>query len=216
MVDRQRLFDVMPRTTLERLPGYLNFLRQKTDSERVSSAVIAESMNLSAITVRKDLAYISSGRPRVGHLREELIERITQVLSDNDCSRAVLVGAGNLGRALMSYGGFGKYGLEIAAGFDNNPALVGGSVQGKPILHIDAMSDFITQNGARMGIITVPAEHAQSVCDRMVEAGVAGILCCAPAHLTVPPQVTVRYEDFAVSLALLSIGMRQNREEQDE
>ena len=210
--NRRALFNSMPKATLERLPGYLNFLRQKTDSERVSSAIIAQGMNLSAITVRKDLAYIASGRPRVGHNRQELVERITEVLSANECNRGVVIGAGNLGRALLSYGGFGKYALEIVAGFDVDPALVGGEVRGKPILHIDALADFVGRTGARLGIITVPAEYAQEACDRMVEAGIKGILCCAPAHLTVPPQVTVRYEDFAVSLALLSIGMQQNQE----
>ncbi len=103
MEENQKSHGEIPRTTMERLPGYLNFLRMKTGPqyERISSTVIAQEMNLSAITVRKDLAFISSGRPRVGHRREELIERITEVLGSSESNTAVLVGVGNIGHALL-------------------------------------------------------------------------------------------------------------------
>ena len=197
---------------MERLPGYLNLLRKKSGEafERISSATIAEEMNLSAITVRKDLAYFASGRPRVGYDREELIERINTLLTANDCNQAVLVGAGNLGRALLSYGGFEKYSLRILAGFDVDKGLIGTEVHGKPVLHINHLRSYVQRTGAQLGIITVPAAHAQEVCDLMVAAGITGILCCAPAHLSVPQNVVVRYEDFAVSLAMLSLSVSKD------
>ena len=209
MEEKQKSSYVVPRATLQRLAGYLNFLRLKTgpEFERVSSAAIAEGMKIPAITVRKDLAYIANGRPRVGHNREELIERITAALGTNTCSEAVLVGVGNLGRALMCYEGFDNYGLKIVAGFDVDSILVGLEILGKPVMHTDQLKSFVQQSGALIGIICVPGPQAQEVCDIMVSAGIRGIMCFAPVHLFVPPHVTVRYEDFAVSLAMLSLSV---------
>ncbi len=202
----------IPKTTLSRLPAYLNFLRMKDgpEHERVSSAEIAQEMNLTAITVRKDLACLASGRPRVGYSREQLIERMTEVLSASTWNTAVLVGVGSLGRALMHYEGFEPYGMSLLAGFDVRDELIGMTVNEKPVYHIDELQDFIRKNGASIGIIAVPASHAQDVCDRMVDAGIRGILSFAPAHLSAPPHVVVKHEDFAVSLALLAVSMEEN------
>lgn len=191
----------IPRTTMERLPGYLNFLRMKTgpEYERISSTVIAQEMNLSAITVRKDLACIANGRPRIGHKREELITRIAEVLGSSECNSAVLVGVGNLGHALLCYKGFANYGMRILAGFDVSGHLIGSEINGKTIYHINNLYSFVKRTGASIGIIAVPAPSAQEVCDRMVAAGIRGILNFAPAHLRAPNNVVVRHEDFAVS-----------------
>jgi len=213
MEENQRNHSQIPRATMERFPGYLNLLRMKSgpEYERISSAVIAQEMNLSAITVRKDLAYIASGRPRIGHCREELIERIAEALGSGECSSVVLAGVGNLGRALLCYTGFEHYGMRVLAGFDVDARLVGSEISGKRIYHLDELGAFVQRSGADIGIIAVPDYAAQTVCDRMVEAGVRGILNFAPAHLNAPNGVLVRHEDFAVSLALLSVGMgREN------
>lgn len=209
MDDNQKPRGSIPRTTMERLPGYLNFLRMKSgpEYERISSTVIAQEMNLSAITVRKDLAYIASGRPRVGHRREELIARIAGVLGSGGCNTAVLVGVGNLGHALLCYKGFSHYGMSILAGFDVDGKLIGSEVSGKMVYHINSLSSFVRRTGASIGIIAVPAPCAQEVCDRMVAAGIQGILNFAPAHLRAPSNVAVRHEDFAVSMALLAVSM---------
>ena len=200
---------------MERMPGYLNYLRQKTGPEyaSISSAVIAQEMNLAAITVRKDLAFLAEGRPRVGHSRTELIGRIREVLGSSEWNAAVLAGVGNLGRALMCYEGFEAYGMSILAGFDANRSIIGTAINEKPVHHIDELQDYIRINGVSIGIIAVPSRQAQDICDRMVAAGIRGILCFAPAHLSVPPNVTVRYEDFAVSLALLAAEMDSENNE---
>lgn len=217
MSENEKPFVQIPRTTMERLPRYLNFLRMKNgpEYERISSTVIAEEMNLSAITVRKDLAYIASGRPRIGHLREELIARITEVLVSGECNSAVLVGVGNLGHALLCYKGFEHYGMRVLAGFDVDERLVGREINGKAVYHIDELGAFVRQTGTSIGIIAVPAEYAQEVCDRMVAAGVRGILNFAPAHLSAPADVLVRHEDFAVSLALLAVSMERQSSESE-
>ena len=162
----------IPRTTMERLPGYLNFLKSwECPDGRVSSAVIAREMGLSAITVRKDLAYIASGRPRVGHLREELIERIARALGSGACRAAVVVGVGNLGHALMCYKGFAPYGMRVAAGFDVDARIVGGEVDGKPVYPMEALPAFVRRTGTRIGILAVPASGAQEACERMAGRG---------------------------------------------
>ncbi len=209
MEDNRRPRCPIPRTTMERLPGYLNFLRMQTgpDCERISSAAIAQEMNLSAITVRKDLACVASGRPRVGYLRGELIERIAQVLGGGECNSAVVVGVGNLGHALMCYKGFSNYGMRVLAGFDIDRRIAGAEVDGKAVYPMEELAPFVQRTGARIGILAVPASSAQAVCDQMVDAGIRGILNFAPAHLRAPADVLVRHEDFAVSLALLAAGM---------
>ena len=207
MEDNRRPRCPIPRTTMERLPGYLNFLRMQTgpDCERISSAAIAQEMNLSAITVRKDLACVASGRPRVGYLRGELIERIAQVLGSGECNSAVVVG--NLGHALMCYKGFSNYGMRVLAGFDIDRRIAGAEVDGKAVYPMEELAPFVQRTGARIGILAVPASGAQAACDQMVDAGIRGILNFAPAHLRAPADVLVRHEDFAVSLALLAAGM---------
>ena len=209
MEDNRRPRCPIPRTTMERLPGYLNFLRMQTgpDCERISSAAIAQEMNLSAITVRKDLACVASGRPRVGYLRGELIERIAQVLGGGECNSAVVVGVGNLGHALMCYKGFSNYGMRVLAGFDVDPRIAGAEVDGKAVYPMEELAPFVQRTGARIGILAVPASGAQAACDQMVDAGIRGILNFAPAHVRAPADVLVRHEDFAVSLALLAAGM---------
>jgi len=146
----------------------------------------------------------------VGHSREELIDRITEVLGSSVWNAAVLVGVGNLGRALMCYEGFEPYGMSVLAGFDVNPELVGTVINEKTVHHIDELQDFIRKNGVSIGIIAVPVPFAQDVCDRMVAAGIRGILSFAPAHLSAPANVVVRHEDFAVSLALLAMSMDEH------
>ena len=102
--------------------------------------------------------------------------------------------------------------MSVVAGFDVSDSLVGSVINEKPIYHIGDLQNFIHKNGVSIGIIAVPAQYAQDVCDRMVAAGIRGILSFAPAHLSAPPNVVVRHEDFAVSLALLAVSMEETKD----
>ena len=117
---------------------------------------------------------------------------------------AVLVGAGHLGQALLSYGEFAHYGLKIAAAFDNNPDLQGSSIHGCPVYGMDMLPIVCQQNSIPIGIITTPAQYAQDVCDQLVAAGCKAIWNFAHVHLYVPEGTLVQNEDMAVSFALLS------------
>lgn len=198
------------KAVLKRLPGYLNYLKSlpKEAGANISATALAAALNMGEVQVRKDLAMVSDGgRPKVGYLRESLIEDIEQFLGYDNTTDAVLIGAGKLGRALLGYSGFAAYGLNIVAAFDSNEALDGTTESGKPILHISKLADFCKQNKVLMGIITVPSAYAQAVCDQLIENGIKAVWSFASAHLEVPEHILVQYENMATSLAVLSMHL---------
>lgn len=198
--------------TLQRLPSYLNYLRKlaQDSKKHVSATAIAEALGLNDVVVRKDLASVSSsGRPKVGYVRQELIKELEAFLGYDNSQDAVLVGAGKLGQALLSYGGFPQYGLNILAGFDSDPALAGTEVAGKKILPMDKLPGLCRRLGVHIGIITVPGEHAQTVCDQLIDSGILAVWNFANVHLTVPDGILVQNENMAVSLALLSNHLKE-------
>lgn len=200
---------------LHRLPKYHNYLRRLRNrgTKYISSAKIAEDMMLNPVLVRKDLAQISTtpGKPRLGFEIDALVKDFDDFLGYNKEDRAILVGAGNLGKALMSYAGFRKYGLEIVAAFDNNESVQRYSINGKQILPLDRMREVVGEHDVRLGIITVPSSEAQMVCDQMVASGIRGILNFAPVHLDTPESVVVQEDNIAVSLALLAKKIQREK-----
>ena len=205
-------------SVLKRLPGYLVYLKNMPgDSpDHISATALAAALGMGEVQVRKDLAIVSDGgRPKIGYLREGLIEDIEKFLGYNNTTDAVLIGAGKLGQALMGYIGFEEYGLNIVAGFDRNPKH-GRTEEGTPIYPITDLPAFCRENKILMGIITVPAEHAQSVCDELIAGGVKAIWNFAPTHLEVPEGILVQNENMATSLAVLSVHLRAQIKEQEK
>lgn len=193
--------------TISRLPRYLNYLKglPKGSISNISATMIAEALGLNDVQVRKDLSLVSDGgRPKIGYAIEELITDIEHFLGYDDTHSAVLVGVGNLGTALLSYGGFAEYGLDIVAAFDVNESLVGCKVNGKQIFPLTKLIDLCKRMQIKIGIITVPNYEAQKVCDMLVESGVQAIWNFAPVHLNAPSEVLIQSENMACSLALLS------------
>lgn len=196
------------KATLGRVPDYLKYLKSLPEDEKTISATkIANSLRLGDVLVRKDLQMISGdGKPKVGYVTEELIQKLGKYLENVDKkNRAVIVGAGKLGKALLCYNGFGDYGVEIVAAFDTDPALIGTEVGGKTIISADGIAGFCTENKINIGIITVPAEYAQGVCDTLVESGIKAIWNFAPASLELPDNIIVQNENLALSLAYLNV-----------
>ncbi len=198
--------------TLRRLPIYLNHLKS-LDKEKIkiiSSPAIAKALNLNEVQVRKDLAAIKSGgRPRTGYLLEKLIADMEAYLGYGNVTEAVLAGVGHMGRALLSYKGFDTYGLNIVVGFDVNDKVIGSEVNGKKVLPLHKMVDLCKRLHVNIGIITVPSENAQEVCDLMVKAGIGAIWNFAPVKLIVPDDVLVQNENMASSLAVLSKHLKK-------
>ena len=205
-------------SVLKRLPIYLNYLKSMTDAEKpnISATALAGALGMGEVQVRKDLALVSDGgRPKIGYPREQLIDDIEQFLGYDNTTDAILVGAGKLGQALMCYKGFDEYGLNILAGFDRNPANKQ-TDNGKPIYNLDQLESFCRDHKVLMGIITVPQEAAQTVCDRMIACGIKAIWTFAPGHLDVPAGVMVHNENMATSLALLSVHLQAHMREKKE
>ena len=207
------------KSTLKRLPTYLSYLKGiPTDgSVYISATALAAALDMGEVQVRKDLALVSSGgRPKVGYHRESLIQDIEAFLGYTNINDAVLVGAGKLGRALLSYSGFAEYGLNILAAFDSSDALIGTSKSGKPIMHMSRLEDFCKKHNVRIGIITVPTEYAQDVCDQLIASGIRAIWNFAPKHLDVPAGILVQSENMAASLAVLSKHLSEQEEMEKE
>jgi redox-sensing transcriptional repressor len=193
--------------TVRRLPLYLGLLQQIQCSglSHISSATIAARLGLEAIQVRKDLAACGSpGQPRLGFEIEGLINAIQHTLGWNNRQDAFLVGAGHLGSALAGYRGFEQWGLRIVALFDIAPHLVGTTIQGKTVLHLDKLDSLAKRMHVQIGILTVPAAVAQQSAELMVAAGIRAIWNFAAPALELPEGVIVERVDLAASLAVLS------------
>ena len=203
------------KAVLKRLPGYLAYLKAMPDggSPYISATALANALGMGEVQVRKDLAAVSDGgRPKVGYLREALIDDIEQFLGYDNTTDAVLIGAGKMGQALLDYSGFSEYGLRILAAFDVAPSL-DMTDGGKPVYAMDQLRDFCNTHKIRMGIITVPAAHAQQVCNSLIACGIRAIWNFAPTHLDVPANILVQNENMATSLAVLSMHLQAQRKD---
>lgn len=202
----------VPTATLTRLPIYYRYLinLQKQGEKNISSAKISSDMNLSAVQVRKDLAYVSSiaGKPKTGFDVDELIKDIALFLGYDNTTDAIIVGVGQLGRTLLSYAGFENYGLNIVAGFDVDERIINSRINGKLIMPMEKLKNFVRRVNVHIGIITVPYQDAQKVCDELVDAGIKAIWNFAPTHIYVPEGVVLKDEDMASSLAILSSQLK--------
>ena len=204
------------RATLSRLPQYLRYLKSlpQESGATISSTIIAKELRLGEVQVRKDLASVSgAGRPKIGYVVQDLIENLEQHLGCDHMTEAVLIGAGNLGRALLDdNSGFETYGVRISAVFDRadgadakDPAV--------PLLPMGELESFCRAHSVELGIITVDPACAQEVCDRMVESGIRAIWNFAPCSLQVPDGVLLEQENIALTLAHLNNLLRRQNQE---
>jgi redox-sensing transcriptional repressor len=198
---------LIPEPTLRRLPRYHHLLQgwRENGVKVVSATHIGDALGLVPIQVRKDLQITGIiGRPKTGYDLNALISSIETFLGWNNTREAFLVGAGDLGSALLGYNRFGEFGLSIIAAFDSNPYKVDREIHGKPVFSIDRLCELTQRMEILIGVITTPAEAAQSVTDMLVKGGVRAIWNFAPTTLRVPPEVVVHNEDLYYSLAALS------------
>lgn len=185
--------------SLKRLPKYLRILKEKK-STYISSTEIADSLNLNPIQVRKDLALVSKsdGKPGIGFNVNELIMDMEEFLNLNNTTDAIIVGAGKIGQALMNYKGFENY-INILMAFDNDT----NKCDNKKIFNIDKMENLVNRLNIHIGIIAVPKENAQDVCNKMMDCGIKAIWNFAPIDLKVPLNVSIKNEDLSASLLIL-------------
>jgi redox-sensing transcriptional repressor len=190
-----------------RLSLYLRRLERLTDEgvETISSGQLGETVGVTDAQVRKDLAYLGHlGYPGVGYYPKELAAVLRRILGLDRSWSVVLVGVGNLARALLRYHGFRQRGFNLVAVFDVDPGKIGESLDGLVIEPLDRLPALVAQHDVQLGIITVPSEAAQAVADTLVAAGIHGILNFAPLILRLPPTVSLVSVDLAIQLEQLA------------
>lgn len=209
--------DSVPEPAVRRLSLYLRELENllSHDRETISSKQLGESLGLTDAQVRKDLAYFGQfGHPGIGYRVDELIARLRGILGTDRTWNVLLVGAGHLGQALLSYRGFSKKGFQLVAVFDNDPQKIGQPVSpggGTQVLPLDQLPAVVAERDIQIAILAVPADVAQRVTDTMVAAGIKGILNFAPASLNVPSTVSLATVDVAVHLEQLAFRISANQ-----
>ncbi len=197
----------IPEATVARLPVYLRTLHALAERgvATVSSEELAAAAGVNSAKLRKDLSHLGSyGTRGVGYDVDYLVYQISRELGLTQDWPVLIVGAGNLGRALANYGGFATRGFRIAAILDADPAVVGGLIGRLTVEHADAIEAVVEEHGVSIGVIATPAGSAQNVCDRLVAAGVTSILNFAPVVLNVPDGVDVRKVDLSIELQILA------------
>jgi len=190
--------DFVPDVVISRLPLYLQELNHlaKEGLHTVSSKVMAARLGTTAAQIRKDLSYFGGfGKQGSGYQIYDLIEQLQKILNMDHVWQVVVVGAGDLGRALTHYQGFASQGIEIVALFDVDPKLVGTQVGSIAVRHVAEMEEEIKSKGIKIAILTVPGGVAQEVAEKLVKFGVRAILNYAPVSLMLPEEVHVQHID---------------------
>lgn len=202
-----RLRDLIPEPALRRLPWYLAYvslLRQR-GVEYVSSTGISRGINVDASQIAKDLSFLDiKGKTRIGYEVKLLEHKLEEFLGFRRRHNAAIVGVGSLGRALMSDSGLANYGLEIVAGFDVSPALIGTSTtQGLPIYDVAELATRARQLEVEIGIVTVPVEYAQEAADEIIAAGMKAIWNFTPYRIMAPDDVVISNTSIYAHLAVM-------------
>ena len=191
---------------IERYPIYLNVLLSLRNSgiNKVNSRLLADALGCSEEQVRKDLQIVSPKSSKPGCSRDVnlLIEHLKEFLGYNNSNKAILVGVGHLGSALLSFKGFDDYGLDIVAGFDIDPSLTGGTVNDKPIYSIFNLDNKIKELGVDVAIVATPKDVTQEIVNKLINSGIKAIWNFVPIHLVVPENIIVENMDLARSLAV--------------
>lgn len=197
----------IPNPAVRRLSLYLRQLEtfQRKGRRTISSKQLGESLRLTDAQIRKDLAYFGQfGHPGIGYKVEDLILQVRKILGTDRTWNVLLVGVGNIGRALSGYRGFAAKGFQVVAVFDNDPAKVGKKLGTFVVQPLSDLAESIQKHNVRLAILAVPADSAQDVADQLIAAGIRGLLNFAPVSLTVPRDVAVTTVDVAVQLEQLA------------
>ncbi|MEJ5913885.1 redox-sensing transcriptional repressor Rex [Pseudokineococcus sp. 1T1Z-3] len=205
----------IPGVTVARLPVYLRVLTGLVERgvRTVSSEELAVAAGVGSAKLRKDLSHLGSyGVRGVGYEVTPLLAHVSRELGVTQEWRVVLVGVGNLGRALASHGGFAERGTVVVGLFDVDPAVVGQEVGGALVRPMAELAEVVRREGVCIGVLATPGPQPQEACDALVAAGVTGILTFAPAVLAVPAGVDVRKVDLVSELQILAFHEQRKAE----
>lgn len=200
---------------IRRLPRYYRYLTDLSQkgTERISSGALSSAMGITASQIRQDLSCFGEfGQQGYGYNVENLCHEIAEILGITRGRKAILLGAGNLGRALMENFRFDQAGFLLKTAFDVNPAIVHKSLVGVPVLDIGELEDYLEGHGADVAVLTLPGRFAQGVTDQLVRCGVKGIWNFTNMELNVPKNVVVENVHFADSLLTLGYMILEDKE----
>jgi len=192
---------------------YHRFLQQLLEKgeERISSRELSQLMGITSSQLRQDLSYFGEfGQQGYGYRVETLFQEISAILGLEKTYTAVIVGAGNMGKAIINYPGFSRRGLKVVGIFDKNPEIIGDQVAGLPIMDVAHLAEFLKANPVEVGIITTPAQAAQEIADILIHSGVRGIWNFAPVMLAANKQVVI--EDIHVGDSLMTLFFKLNKD----
>ena len=209
----------VPEPALRRLPWYLSYIKllKKKGQTHVSSTQIAKKINVSSTQIAKDLSYVKvSGKTRVGYEIKVLIDVLEQFLGFTSQHRAVVLGVGSLGGALLSDSGLEQFGLKIIAGFDVNKGVIGCKINDIPVYNIEDFAEHNKVIDADIAILTVPPDNAQDVADFAIKNGVRAIWNFTPFRIRVPQHIVLQntslYAHLAVMFNRLSVNASNTKE----
>lgn len=200
----------VPKAVVNRLSLYLRELQhlRRDGKETTSSQALGERLGFSDAQVRKDLAYFGHfGQPGIGYRCQELVEAIRKILGTSRAWSVAVVGIGNLGRALLGYKGFFEQGFHLVAAFDCDPPKIGSTVEGVLVRPMEELPERVQVDAIQLGMIAVPSVAAQPVADRLVEAGIRGIVNFAPVTLSLPEDVRLVGVDLAIELEQIAFSV---------
>lgn len=197
---------ILPEPTLRRLPWYLAYVEilKSQEVEFVSSTQISRALNVDASQIAKDLSFLSlKGKTRIGYEVDALVSTLADFLGFTTPHKAYVFGAGSLGASLMQDSGLSKYGLQVVAGFDTDPAKVGTTVAGVTIHHIDALEEVMESDPAQIGILTVPVECAQETADIAIGTGIKALWNFTPYRVKTAEGIVMANTSIYAHLALI-------------
>lgn len=208
----------IPQATAKRLPLYYRFLKNLHSSgkQRVSSAELSEAVKVDSATIRRDFSYFGAlGKKGYGYNVNYLLSFFRKTLDQDELTEVALIGVGNLGTAFLNYNFLKNNNTKIAYAFDVDKEKIGKKIGDVTIHHLDKLEEIITENNITVAILTVPAQFAQAITDRLVKVNVKGILNFTPARLTVPPSIRVHHIDLAVELQSLVYFLKHYTSDED-
>jgi redox-sensing transcriptional repressor len=206
MKSKEKKYIGVPEPTIRRLPTYLSFLKviMESGKENISAPQMARDLKSDSTQITKDLAYTGvTGRTRIGYNVAELVAALEEFLGYNRTNLAFLVGAGNLGAALLKYEGFTNSGLKIVAAFDIDPDKVGKQIGDIDIFHPDKFKNLAERLHCKIGIITTPAEISQNIAEMMISWGIKAIWNFSPTTIRVPEGIIVENTSIYSNLAVI-------------
>ena len=212
---------ILPEPTIRRLPWYLSYVRMLDNLhvEYVSSTQISKELNVQSSQIAKDLSFLNiRGKTRIGYEVPRLLKELEDFLGFNARHDAVVIGTGSLGTALMQDHGLVNYGLNIVAGFDVRPDVIGEHIGGLPVYEIGKLGDWQREHRVSIAILTVPVENAQETADLAIKSGMTALWNFTPYRIKAPADVVVANTSIYAHLAIIynrmhltSIGVEQDK-----